>query len=591
MRIIHLVRRYASLLSLLSVLGMLIAAPYLIAENPDSAIFRNGTFGLLLLLCCMHPLVQAFRRADLRTLLCSMAFGLLFCCALSLGAELRFYGRLLPGMGSMLRRLAVPMLGAPFLGGLSARLMLIRPQKSYKPLHLSMGVYMVILLACWLPLLIAHYPGMLNYDFHTEYQQFLAGQWDNRHPLLYIVINYTIFSIGRATGHPELSVFVVTLLRMILFAAALSYSCIFAQRRRVPAFISFLLTTLYALHPVFSVMSVSSAKDTLFAAALLVLSLLSWSALENPRIFFSDKRRMTAFVLSVIFTWHMRKNGVAAMLLLILLVIAVRGFRLQMAKLCMTGAALSLLLGICMNAVLHPVDQPTFQIYSLPAQQLARAYNLGEMTEEERSELRSWYIDSDWGLQLLPHLADAAKGSLDSDRLAAESDAFMDLWKRVGKKNVRVYTEAFLLLNIGSWYPDDTTHASIYQPYGLDKGYLQTDEYDLSEHGIGKYNPLPMVRLFYDRLCRRNIYLKYPVIAQLFAAATPLWCILFACFTLVARKQTRLAIAASGALALWLSYLFGPCTLARYMLPLFCLAPAMLIGAFSHSTTPERTLP
>ena len=38
--------------------------------------------------------------------------------------------------------------------------------------------------------------------------------------------------------------------------------------------------------------------------------------------------------------------------------------------------------------------------------------------------------------------------------------------------------------------------------------------------------------------------------------------------------------AVSGVMVLWASYLFGPCTLARYMLPLYCLAPVLLILAF-----------
>lgn len=591
MRIIQLIRRYAVPLALLSVLGALAASPYLIPANPDSAVFRSGTLSLLLLLCCIHPLIHAFRRADLRTLVCSMFLGLLLGGAMSLGAELSFYGGLLPGMGSMLRRLAVPVMCTPLLGGLAARVMIIQPENAGRPLRLPLAAYMAILLACWLPLLIAHYPGMLNYDFHTEYQQFLAGEWDNRHPLLYIVICYAIFSLGRAAGYPELAVFAVTLLRMIAFAAALGYSCVFVQRRRIPAPASLMLTALYALHPVFSVMAVSSAKDTPFAAAVLVLSLLAWQAIEDPETFFADKRRCAMFILSLLFTWHMRKNGVAAMLMLPLLIAASRKHRLQMTKLCLTGVVLSALLGAGMNAVLRPVDQPSFQTYSIPAQQLARAYHAGDMTDEERESLRSWYIDSDWGLQLLPHLADAAKGSLDPDKLTKDGDAFMDLWARVGRKNIRIYTEAFLMLNIGSWYPDDTTHATIYQPYGLDKGYLQTDEYDLSEHGIGKHNPLPKIRQLYDRICRRNIYLKYPVIAQLFAVSTPLWVILFACCTLIARRQGRLAIAAAGVLALHLSYLLGPCTLARYMLPLFCLAPAMLAGALSARNNMERKLP
>ena len=54
----------------------------------------------------------------------------------------------------------------------------------------------------------------------------------------------------------------------------------------------------------------------------------------------------------------------------------------------------------------------------------------------------------------------------------------------------------------------------------------------------------------------------------------------------VARFREALALhedltAALGALALWAGYLLGPCTLARYALPLFCLAPPMLAAAFA----------
>lgn len=589
MRIVGLIQKYALLLALFSVLACAIAAPYLIPANPDSAVFRSGSMGLILLLACIAPVCSTLKQASAAELLCGTLFGFLFGAALSLGSELSVYGGLLPGMGSMIRRIAVPVLVTPLFGSLAACGMhaLQQNDSPKKTFRLPFWAYMAILLICWLPLLIAYYPGMLNYDFYTEYSQFLSGQWDNRHPLLYIVLCYGIFAAGDVLGQPELAVLTVTLLRMAALAASLAYACVFAQRRNAPRWALLGMTACYALLPIFSVMSVSAAKDTPFAAALLTLSLLSWEALENPGAFFASRRKKAAFALCVLFTWHMRKNGIAALVLLPLLIAGAKGFRLKMTKLCAVSTALAALLSLGMNAALHPVEQPSFQTYSVPAQQLARAYNLGVMSEAEREELRGWYIDSDWGLQHLPHLADAAKGSLDPDKLAQNGSAFMDLWARVGRKNMRVYTEAFLLLNIGSWYPDDQTHASIYRPYGLDKGYLQTDEYDLSAHGIGKHNLLPAVRNLYERICRRNVYQKYPVIAQLFCTATPLWGILFSIFALISQRRGRLALSASGVLALHVSYLLGPCTLARYMLPLFCLAPVMI--ASSHSESSRRT--
>ena len=581
MNIYPLIRRHASALALLTVLLGLFAAPYLIPENPDSEVFRSGMLGTLLALVCYFPIEQALRRATLRTLVCGMGFGLLLGGALSLGAELRFYDGLLPGMGSMLRRMAVPVMVMPLLGGLAARVMLLQQGSQERTLHLSMGAYMAILLICWLPLLIAFYPGMLNYDFNTEYRQWFYGEWDDRHPLLYIALCYPVFSLGRLIDQPELAIFAVTVVRMVSFAAALAYSCVFVQRRGASRRTSIVLTAAYGILPIISVMSVSAAKDTPFSAAVLVLSLLVWEALEDPRAFFESRRKCIALLLMVLFTYHMRKNGVAALVLLPLLILFAKGARRKAAVWSIASIIATLAVSSAIYAICKPFDQPSFQTYSIPAQQLVRAYNIGDMTEAEKEELRQWYVDDTWGLILHPHLADAAKGYLDKEMIEERGDEFMALWAKVGKRNMRIYAEAFLMLNIGSWYPDDLSHSTIYRDTsGLIKGYLQTDEYDFSEYGVKHFDPLPNVKTFVNRYMRFNEYQKYPIVTLLLCTATPLWAILFASAMLIARKKGRYSAAACGVLALWLSYLFGPCTLARYMLPLFCLAPAMLILAF-----------
>lgn len=581
-----LLKKYASLAAVAAVLMGVVAAPYLIPENPDSPVFRNGTLGFILLCSTYFPLRDAFFRAKWRVLLSAGILGFLFSLALSLGSELTAYGGLLPGMGSMVRRLAVPVLAAPLFGGLIARfIMLDCACQERRSLRLPLWAYTAILLICWLPLLIAYYPGMFNYDFNTEYRQFYYLEWDGRHPLLYIVICYAIFGLGRLIDQPELAILTVTLLRMVTFAAALGYSCVFLQRRRAPRIAILLLTAAYALLPIFSVMSVSSAKDTPFTAALLVLSLLSWEAIENPKEFFASKRRIVAFVLMVLFTYHMRKNGVAAIALMLpLLIAAARGYRLKMAKLCALSVACSLALSSLMLAVFKPFDAPAFQTYSVPAQQLVRAYNHADLSQADKDEIRSWYTE-DFGLTVYPHLADGAKGYLNQDRLREEPMEFMKLWARIGMQCPRIYAEAFLMLNQGSWYPDDTSHAVVYHGSANTWiGYLHLHEYDFFHeydvHTHQNAQPLPQLRSLLERICRFNEHQKLPIISILLCTATPLWTLLFVCAFLIARKQARYIAAASGVLAIWLSYQFGPCTLARYILPLFALAPVLLISVF-----------
>ena len=102
------IRKHSALCALLAVLAAAVAAPYLIPENPDSAIFRSGVMGAVLLAGCFLPVQKAFQKAPRRTLVSAFVWGLLFATALSIGSELFIYDSLLPGLGSMIRRAVVP---------------------------------------------------------------------------------------------------------------------------------------------------------------------------------------------------------------------------------------------------------------------------------------------------------------------------------------------------------------------------------------------------------------------------------------------------------------------------------------------------
>ena len=575
------IRKHAAPLAALAVLPAALAAPYLIPESPDSAIFRSGVLGCALLIAAAFPAWDALRRASRRTLVCGLIWGLLLAGALGLGAELLVYNGLLSGMGSLLRRLAVPVMAAPLLGLVCARLMLAQPRAPARPMRMPLWGYMLVLLLCWLPILLAYFPGMLNYDFPGEYAQHLEGAYTTLHPLLHSALVNGVITLGELLHSRTLGLLLMSVLQMVLFAAALAYACAFVQRRGASLPVLAAMTALFGLHPIFSVMALSMTKDTLFAAALLVLSLLVWEACEKPEAFFTSRKKAALCVVVSIGTALLRNNGIFALALMLpALLIASRGWRRRAALLgaACVGASALVLLGL--NLALSPSAERTdFQLYSLPAQQLVRAYNSGSMSEADRVELESWYTSGE-GLVVHPHLADPAKGYLDRDRIQREGGEFMALWARVGKTCAREYLEAFLMLNVGSWYPDDLSHSTIYPDVSYnDKGYLQTQEYDMTADGFHTACLLPGVRNIIERICRRNSYQKYPVISLLFCPAAPFWVLLLSCALLVARRRTRLLPAALGVMGVWLSYLLGPCTLPRYALPLFCLAPPLLIAS------------
>ena len=567
------VRKHAAAFALLSVFACAAAAPYLLPADPDSAVFRSGMLPLLLLLGCFMPAGGALKRAPGGTLVRSLLLGLAFSAALSLGAELSFYGELLPGARSLLRRIAVPLLAAPLTGLLFARFAMIslHGTKSRR----GCLVFSAVIFLFWVPVLLAYWPGMLNYDFAGEFAQSRQG-YSAIHPLLHSVFQNGILRLFERDGNYTTGLLVLSLLQMVLFALSLGRVCAFV-RARAGSGAALLLCLLFSLHPIFSVLSCSMTKDTLFAAALITLSLDLWELLEGRRL---SPALLVRILLCAVAVALLRTNGPVSLIpLLLACCIAARGSRKLLVLLSLGCCAAAVLVQFALQTVLSPAPFPGFQFYSLPAQQLVRANAEGTLTEEESEALRGWYTD-EAGLVVHPHLADAAKGYLDRSRLESEGAAFLDLWRTAAVHSAKPYCEAFLELNIGSWYPDDKSHASIYPDVSWnDKGYLQTQELDIE--GFDTTTLLPQVQAFYEQVCRRNAYQKVPVLSLLFSPAVPFWLLLFGCMVLASRGHRRFTAPAAGALALWAGYLFGPCTLPRYLLPLFALAPAVLCTALA----------
>lgn len=578
---ISFLKKHSVAVALLVIFTGVVAAPYLIPADPDSPVFRSGTFGAFVLAAAFFPVKTAIKRAGRRILIVGLIWGFLFACALSIGSELFFYECLLPGASSMLRRVAVPVLAAPLFGGVASCIMLQCPAGFLYRRRMPVWVFACVLVVCWFPVWLAYFPAMINYDFPGQYAQHLSGVYSMRHPLLYSVLANSIVAFGKRLVSGSFGLFMLAALQVGVFSLSLGYACAFAQRHGAPPLVLAMLTALFAFHPIFSVMAVSMTKDTLFAAMVLLLTLESWSMLEKPQEFFSQRGKRICFAILCTLVVLLRNNGVFAIVLLLGgLIFALRGYRERILRLTALCVVSPVAVFFMLNLALHPQTEG-FELYSLPAQQLVRAYHLGEMSDSDKEELESWYTYKA-GLFLTPHLADRAKGHLKEERLQTQNGAFLELWARNARGNVRVYTEAFLLLNIGSWYPDDFSHASIYwEAFFEDRGYLQTQEYDMSQEGFDTICLLPSVRELIERICRRNEYQKTPFLPILFCTATPFWVLMFSAAVLAVKRRRKMWVGLFGIKGLWLSYLFGPCTLPRYMLPFFCLAPVALIFAFS----------
>ena len=277
---LRLIRRYAAALAALSMGLLALAAPYLIPANPDSAVFRSGTLGLILLCACYVPVRRALARHDARSLVYGGAFALIFAVCLSLGSELSVYDGLLPGMGSLLRRLAVPVMAAPALGALASFLFALSPKEDADGRRpIPFPAFFLLFVLCYGAVLLALWPGIISFDFPHEIEQYTSGEYFAAHPVFHTLLLGGLYQLGEALfGSMNAGAALYSVVQLLLLAAMFAWSCVFVQRRVRRRSVVLALAAFFALMPVHGAMAVSTAKDPLFSGLCVVLCLLLWES-------------------------------------------------------------------------------------------------------------------------------------------------------------------------------------------------------------------------------------------------------------------------------------------------------------------------
>lgn len=571
-------RRFALPLALLCGALLAFAAPYLLPDGPDSEVFRESMISLLLALAVAFPAEKALRTLRMRELLYGIAYGLIFACFLSFGSEMQAYGRLLPGMSAMLRRVAVPLMAAPSLGLLAAHAFAFewKTEKSSR-IRLPFLAYFLPLALCYTAVLLADWPGVISYDFEHEIRQFSAGVFEAAHPVFHTLLLGSIYRIGEMLfGSMTAGAALYSVFQLLLMAAAFAEICLFVQRR-LPTVFALIVAAFFALFPPHGVMAISTAKDPLFAALVALLCLSLWEVAENPAAFAESRKKQLRFVVLCVGTALLRHNALFAFLpacIALPFLLPKKNTALLLAALTL---ALSFGLPRGLQLLVHAQSAPSSEMMSVPCQQLMRTAEVGEISSEEYAELNEWF--SGVTFRYRPHCADPAKGgNFDFARYQQNPSAFWQMWLRYGLKCPRVYLEAFLANSQSLWAPGDTSFA---HALSMEDGdYITMNlTYPFAEERYpitpGSYFPQLMNVLF--EFTHNSRWENVPLLSQLCVPATWSLAMLFALMRLCCKRRARLAASLLPLLFVCVSLFFAAGIFLRYAYPLMAAMPALLL--------------
>ena len=584
-----LFKQYAKPLSFLSVLMAAVAAPYLIPENPDSAVFRSGTLALLLLLAAASPVCAALKKHSLRALIYGSGFAFLFLLCLGVGNELRFYDQLLPGFGSLIRRFAVPLLATPMTGSLISYAFAFTPKVSQKKsLKIPFIAYFLLFFVCYTLVLLAFYPGVICYDFEHEYTQYTTGIYQAAHPVFHTLFLGTIYHLGKAIfGSLMAGAALYSMVQLLLLAAMYAYACTFIQRRVNRLWIMLLLSAGFAILPFHGILAISTAKDPLFTGLCVLLTLWLWEIAEAPSAFLACKWRILRLGLCCILMALLRHNGVFAYIPACLAVIVLcRSKRMRASVVCAVILLCALFVPKGLEALMHATKTPSSEMMSIPCQQLLRTAARADISQDERTEIGAWFSQAMHRYN--PHCADAAKGgNFDFARYQANPNEYWSMYFHYAKQQPRVYIEAFLENCAALWNPDDTSHTEALAGESYDHVYLITEYYyEEGRFDLHRDSKLPKLQTIIYNSTHHADHQDMLLLSQLFCPATYSFLLLLTTLMLLYKKCRHFALCTLPMWGIFISLLFSAGIFIRYAYPLMTCVPLLFsLACFSRQDT------
>lgn len=152
--------------------------------------------------------------------------------------------------------------------------------------HSFIGPFLVILI-CWLPYIIAKYPGAAMPETLAEIRQYYWNDINNYYPPLHTIVVSLVMELGNVLHSYTLGFFLNLILQLGLLLAAFSYGFVLMNRWQTPYLFRYLALVIICVVQFFPMEATVVEKDVPYAACVifLVLLLFEWTrTMQSERV-------------------------------------------------------------------------------------------------------------------------------------------------------------------------------------------------------------------------------------------------------------------------------------------------------------------
>lgn len=337
-----------------------------------------------------------------------------------------------------------------------------------------------ILLLAWLPYFLSYFPGGIYSDTYASIIQ-LANIKENGfsllsniNPILYTILLKvaTMFGTHLFQNGFTGGILFFGIMQYIGCALAISYVIYIFSKKGLPKSIMIIILAFFSLFPLVPLYVISIWKDTPFNFVLIVYIAFLFDNIINSENIFQSKKEITFYCVLSFFVCFLRNNGFF-IVFGTSIVLIIYQFKQHILNKFFLISTISLICSVVIiqgpiYTIFHIKGANFIESVAIPFQQISYSVkNGGEIEDKDREFLNQIMPIEFLNSTYKPLNFDVIKWNDQFNNLFFHTHKieFIKLWFHLLPKNIKNYTQAYLLQTLGYWDVKKSSNVAYVQPY------------------------------------------------------------------------------------------------------------------------------
>lgn len=354
-----------------------------------------------------------------------------------------------------------------------------RPKLERKKKSILILVIVFILMLCWIPYLLAYFPGSVLGDSLSSIRQITGvNAWSNHHPVLYTLYVGLFWLLGELLHNVRIGVLLYSLVQMAILSSTLSYLLIWLYEKGIKKWLLALFLIFYIVVPIFPSYAIIMWKDPIYSCALLWMMLIFYKINETDGECLRKTLNVVKYIAVFSIVALFRNNGIY-IVAICSLIICFR-YKKKIINFTLTVSCFLLLYMVLMSQIysLLGIKKESVEALGIPMQQMAAvAVYDGKMNSVEEDYVFQLLSKKEFQDTYKPCIVDPIKWHKEFNTSLLESDkvGFVKNWLTMLPKNLSIYVKAYALETYGFWMP------GVQNKYGYIDRYIEKNEFGLKQ--------------------------------------------------------------------------------------------------------------